>query len=482
MRTKKTIVFIMSVLLLLLAVSSCTKGANESGNGANNQSEGEHGAIVIEWENHDLRAEQFVLALSNGDYSVAAEGFDADMNKALGVRGLRNAWEGMVKDAGEIIDFSSTEKVPHDEYDIYNVISIHENTGIVTRIVFSQDGLVAGLFFNFTDIPETSDTESVQNDGFTEIPVIIGENTEYPLKGVMTLPDDVTDKIPAVVLVHGSGASDMNGVPAALPGYPNAPFKEIAEYLSLNGIAVIRYDKRTLTHGAAMMQQLGGGLTVWEETIEDAISATRILKSDPRIDENRVYILGHSLGGSLAPRIHASGGDYAGLILFAGTPRSLIEVIADQQLLFALETMEGKELEETIALFESGIVEEQEAAILNMPDDEAKAEVDASGVSMYYFKDLLQNPTEDYIKDITAPFLVMQAENDMQVFADKDFAMYQELLSGRDNVVFMLYEGLNHFFMPSAITSITDIFDEYKIKASVDEQVLRDIAEWVNMN
>lgn len=336
--------------------------------------------------------------------------------------------------------------------------------------------LLGGLIFTMAACGNNKNNEG---NTVIEEKIIVGKGTEWELSGILTIPKYVEGKIPAVVLVQGSGPSDMDETI-----YDNKPFLEIAEYLTSHGIAVIRYDKRTYTHGAKMVRELGGSLTMYEETIEDAILATEILKSDPRIDENRVFILGHSLGGSLAPRINASGGDYAGLILFAGTPRSLIEVIADQQILAAAETMEGEELEAFLATFDSveSLVEEQSAAIIGMTDDEAKAAIDSSGVSLYYYKDNLINSAENYIKDITVPFLVMQAGNDFQVFADKDFEMYKKLLANHTNVTFKLYEGLNHLFMPSKVTRSVDIHDEYKIKANMDKQVLQDIADWIKTN
>lgn len=304
--------------------------------------------------------------------------------------------------------------------------------------------------------------------------VIIGLGTEWELNGILTLPKD-RENIPAVVLVQGSGPSDMDETI-----YENKPFLEIAEYLSSNGIAVIRYDKRTFTHGAKMAEKLGGNLTVVEETIEDAVLATDILKSDPRINADKVFLLGHSLGGSLAPRIHAAGGNYAGLIFFAGSPRSLLEIIADQQMLYVNETMEGDELEEALKSFE--IVGEQIAVIENMPDDEAKASTDASGASLFYYKDNLINNAAKYLNDINVPILVMQGKNDLQVYYDKDFQIYKELLGNRNNVTFKLYEGLNHLFMPSSETKISKIQEEYKIKAKIDKNVLNDIKKWITDN
>ena len=57
---------------------------------------------------------------------------------------------------------------------------------------------------------------------------------------------------------------------------------------------------------------------------------TELLKKDSRIDKDSIYIIGHSMGAMLAPRIDAEGGDYAGLILMAGTPRKIEEVLEEQ--------------------------------------------------------------------------------------------------------------------------------------------------------
>ncbi len=327
-----------------------------------------------------------------------------------------------------------------------------------------------------SDIQETTGAGGEMNGSFISENIKIGAGTEWELAGVLTLPENADGKVPAVVLVQGSGPSDMDETV-----YENKPFREIAEYLSSNGIAVIRYNKRTYTYGAKMVKQLGGSLTVREETIDDAILATKILKSDPRIDENRVYILGHSLGGMLAPRIHNMGGDYAGLIILAGSPRSILEIIGDQQILQILESTADND-KETFITAANESINKQMADIANMPDDEAKTQIDASGTSQYYYKDLHINRAEVYIKEIKVPMLIMQGKSDLQVYYDKDFELYKQLLNDRTDVTFKLYEGLNHFFMPSTVTKFSELLDEYKIKSEIDNHVLKDIVDWIKAN
>ena len=142
-KLRQSISLMLAVLFVLLAFAGCL--------GSHNQ-----GLSHIDWDNHDTRAEQFVQTLLNGDFSIAAEGFDAEMQRALSVRALGNAWKGMVRGAGEFVAIEGTELEPHNEYDIYNVLTRHEISGLNTRIVFSADGLVAGLFFTFVENPEAN--------------------------------------------------------------------------------------------------------------------------------------------------------------------------------------------------------------------------------------------------------------------------------------------------------------------------------------
>ena len=110
--------------------------------------------------------------------------------------------------------------------------------------------------------------------------IVVGEGTEYPLKGLLTLPDRVEGQVPAAVLVHGSGASNMDE-----KVYKLTPFKDLAEGLAERGIASIRYDKRTFVYGRKMRKQL---VTVREETIDDAVLAAELLRREPRVDPDRI--------------------------------------------------------------------------------------------------------------------------------------------------------------------------------------------------
>ena len=379
-----------------------------------------------------------------------------------------------VERAGEFINhiLTETEQISAGEVNgvRFRFTAQQESAKVVYGVFVDSAGEVAG--FSTVDIDFSATTVDFP---YTAEEIIIGEGTQWALEGKLTLPFEAgaANPVPAVVLVHGSGSSDMNEA-----SYGERVFFDIADYLSANGIAVIRYDKRSFTHGARMARELGGSATVWEETVEDAILAAKLLRADPRI--GKVYILGHSLGGSLAPRIHAMGGDFDGLILFAGSPRTIGEISVEQyqaeiELMGDIPEMaESREQVKALA--------EMIDKIAAMPDGTAKnTAVPMLNCAAYYLKDLTVNPFENYIKDIAVPILVMQGRNDFQVRADVDYTLLQELLKGKNNVTFKLYDGLDHRFISSSATNFVEHRNQILSRsgARVDKQVLQDIIDWV---
>ena len=297
---------------------------------------------------------------------------------------------------------------------------------------------------------------------------IVGEGTQYPLKALLTLPDSLDGQDPAVVFVHGSGASDMDE-----RVYKLTPFKDLAEGLAERGIASIRYDKRSFVYGRKMRRQL---ITVREETIDDAVLAAELLRQDARIDPDKVFIVGHSMGAMLAPRIDAEGGDFRGLILMAGTPFRLEEIVV-RQLRQAGQSKNG--LLKAVVRLEDRIFSRRFARLYEMNDEEAKKKKFAGSVTLYYFKEMGRKTAVDYLWETDKPVLIMQGGMDFQVLAAEDFAAFQEQLKGRNNVEYRLYEDLNHLFVKGIYNDILKAGKEYKAEQHIGAQVLDDIAAFI---
>ena len=296
--------------------------------------------------------------------------------------------------------------------------------------------------------------------------VTVGAGTNHPLNGLLTLPDGCSAPAPAVVMVHGSGPSDMDERIMKL-----TPFKDIAEGLAKHGVAALRYDKRTFAYKKEMAKT---DLTVKEETVDDALLAVDLIKNDARIDRARVFLLGHSMGAMLAPRIDAAGADARGLILMAGTPYRLEEVIVKQ-----LGRTEGKTPLGLIAKLENKIFSKKFDGLYQMSDEEAKKKKFAGSLTLYYFKEMGQKTAADYLAGSDKPALIMQAEKDAQVLADDDFKAFQTLLAGRENTVYRLYPGLNHLFVNALSDSLLHAAKEYGTERHIGDDVICDIAQFV---
>jgi dienelactone hydrolase len=269
-------------------------------------------------------------------------------------------------------------------------------------------------------------------------------------------------------LVHGSGPQDRDETIG-----PSKPFRDLAGGLASRGVAVLRYEKRTKAH-AAKLAEGQEGLTVHEETVEDAILAADLLRATAGIDPDRVYVLGHSLGGMLIPRIAAGASEAAGFVIMAGTTRGLAEVTIEQldYILSLKNEAEFSELERTQ-------IETMKAEAQRVRELDASAEEQPDGLLFgapaSYWLDLRAYDPAGMVKDVKRPLLVLQGGRDYQV-TEVDFDNWRAALAGRDDVTFRLYPDLNHIFATGEGMATPE---EYGEPAHVAEEVINDIADWI---
>jgi hypothetical protein len=220
--------------------------------------------------------------LARGDAAAAAAGFDATMASALPPDKLGAAWAQLVGQAGAFGGIESARMTAEGGHWIVYAACRFAATGLVVKAVYDVRNRVAGLFF----LPPGSDpTEPwtpppyAHPERFTERAVSVG--TAPALPGKLVVPVG-TGPFPAVVLIHGSGPSDEDESHG-----PNRTFKDLAWGLGGQGVAVLRYVKRT-RHAPA------GAVTVKEEVLDGAREAIALLRSTREIDPRRVVVVGHS--------------------------------------------------------------------------------------------------------------------------------------------------------------------------------------------
>lgn len=300
------------------------------------------------------------------------------------------------------------------------------------------------------------------SDAYTEQDVTAGA-AGWPLPGILTMPAG-DGPFPAVVLVHGSGPQDRD----ASIG-PNKPFRDLALGLASSGVAVLRYEKRSREHAKRLNEDVR--LAVREEVIDDVLAGAALLRRSPRIDPARVFVLGHGLGGMLAPRIVDADPMLAGAVVLAGAVRPLERSLVEQTryLLVADGQLTDDEREQLME------AERLAAAVRALTPADAGRKESIGGVPASYWLDLRGYDPPALASRLASPFLVLQGERDYQVTM-ADFARWRAALESRANVTFASYPSLNHMFMAGTGPSLPT---EYLEPGHVDAQVIADIARWI---
>ena len=241
--------------------------------------------------------------------------------------------------------------------------------------------------------------------------------------------------------------------------------------LASKGIAVLRYEKRTKQHGRKIAEDKT--LTVKEETIDDVVYAVKRLEKHPKIDNKKIYVLGHSLGGYLIPRIEKRDKKIAGFISLAGATRDLEDIYLEQNTYFA--KLDGHiSMDEKAQLYKLKKVVKKIKSLTNKDLDSPKVYL---GLHPRYWVDLQGYEPAKEAVSIKKPFLILQGERDYQV-TNTDFKIWQKELKDKKNVAFKMYPKLNHLFMPGEGTPSPA---DYKKTNHVEKQVIDDIADWVLM-
>lgn len=413
----------------------------------------------------DQAIEIMELLVVKGDFQkIYHNYFSESLKKSMQLTDLVQSWEEHTETSGEYVDMGQLNLSEKSKsYVVAEIKVTYTDAAIDIRMTFNQMNRLVGLHISSDDVAS-------HPDGIIEEEIVVGEGTSFELGGTLSLPKKYQKKLPAVILVHGSGPSDRDE-----SVYAYKPFQDLAWGLAEQGIAVLRYDKRTFVYGHELSVDEMKKFTVYEETVEDAILAGELLKSDHRIDSRKIYVIGHSLGGMLAPRIATEGDVFSGIISLAGSPRKLWEIIYDQNIRALEDVTDKKERKRQKQKIEQQFKKAQQ--IGKMTTEEALEET-VFGIPAHYFKEMDKYDAEKLALDLTIPIFILQGEDDFQVDMQKDFKRWQEILREKDNVTFKSYPGLNHFFVNYDGPNKGTIM-EYNVPGSVDSSVISDIVDWI---
>ena len=415
---------------------------------------------------HEVVARAILAELSAGQFEKVTGRFDRRMAGAVPAARLAAAWQGMLAQFGDYRGITSARREEVQGMQLITLTCAFEKGALEARIAFNDQGQVAGLVFSPAGPRlEWKPPEYADLSGFREQPVTVSSG-RWQLPGTVSLPTG-PGPFPALVLVHGSGPHDQDETLGA-----NKPFKDLAWGLASRGIAVLRYVKRTKQYGAQSSAD-PAALTVMDETVDDARAAVALLARLPEIAPKRIYVLGHSLGAMLGPRIAAGDPRVAGILILAGNTRPLEELLVEQVRYIA--NRDGKITEEEQKQIEAA---EQTARDFRNPNLKPGMTVEMLGAKLpaSYVLDLRNYHPAESAAALKIPVLVMQGGRDYQV-RQADFDGWKKALEGHRNATLKLYPSLNHLFIAGAGPSSPE---EYLKPGHVSGEVIQDIARWTS--
>jgi hypothetical protein len=340
---------------------------------------------------------------------------------------------------------------------VYVTCNFSKVTVLDVKISFNtQQKVVALLVVPTLEAFDYSPPSYVNQHAFTEQNVSFGTE-HWKLPATLTVPNGA-GPFPAVILVHGSGPNDRDETYG-----PNKPFKDIAWGLASRGIVVLRYEKRTKQYPEEFSKIQN--FTVQEETIADAIAGVNFLYASSVVDHSKIFVLGHSLGGMLAPRIALQSDQIKGLILMAGPTRHLEDLILEQ----------SRYLANLSGLNQSAELADLDRLVMKVKNLDINQSEVVLGAPKSYWVDLATYDPVETAQLLEIPLLILQGGRDYQVTMT-DFARWNKTFYGNSSVALKTYPSLNHLFM---VGTGAPSNAEYLIEGHVAEEVVSDISSWI---
>ena len=227
-------------------------------------------------------------------------------------------------------------------------------------------------------------------------------------------------------------------------------------------IRSIRYDKRTFTYMDAVIN------TVWDEVVEDTLTAVDYLKNDSRIDKEKIVLVGLGLGAMTAPRIALqSEGDVKALIMIGGVLDSLINVVYEQSSEY-LNTLTAEEKSN-----EQYIVRN-----FKTMSEGKSLEQTVLGRNAYYFWDAEQYQQAKLIRSLAIPVFVAQGKRDTEVEEEEGRRAYYETIGNAPYMEYESFRGLNHLLMDDLSVDLNGK-SQYQVQTNVDKYAARVLGNWI---
>lgn len=308
------------------------------------------------------------------------------------------------------------------------------------------------------------------------------EAAKVALAGTLTVPHG-KGPFPTVVLVHGSGPINRDGNVAG-----HKTLLVLADHLSRNGIAVLRYDKRGVGKSSGSRDE-----ATTLDLAADAEAAFRFLRTRPGVDTARIGMIGHSEGGVIAPLVAARTPALAFVVMLAGPGVSGDRIVLEQRTLMARAqgapdnaVAKDRALNQLLLaamVAEPSLEGARRKASLVLDEAERRGDLPAGrgqamiqGFATPWMHFFLRHDPAPALQAVRQPILVLNGELDMQVPSEMDLSAIRTALKGNQRAVIKELPKLNHLFQ----TARTGAGAEYGvIEETMAPLALDTVSDWI---
>ncbi len=406
------------------------------------------------------QADKLLYYLMHSQYDSTLVLFDDEMKKLFPVEQMYGFWESLEYTFGDFVELGEPEVSQEDSLCVVDIKIVFKRAKMKLRTAW-HNNLASGLFI----VPDQvlyQPANYVNASKYYELKIKTAVKG-FENDGILTMPSGVA-KAPVVIIVGGSGPTDKDGSIG-----PNKPYRDIAEGLATRGIAVYRYNKRTVAHAKKMNKDI----TVKEEYLTDLLTVIKQLKKQPGINANHIFILGHSQGGYLLPYFAKHAKNIKGYIGLAPGFKNMEDAIYKQlNYLKSISKNSADTLMLNKMLSYAGYMKTNLQK--NTPADSLMP-----GLTANYLLHLQSINPKNMVNYLTAkPLLILHAEKDYQV-DEEDLELWVNYYGEICEFNAITVEAANHAFIKVNTTNAYCTPRDYQIPGNVDENVILLLEKWI---
>jgi len=409
-----------------------------------------------------------------GQFADLLERFAPSLQPMLSADGLRAALEAELAPHGPVTGVGTplTEPAGSGVTTVKVPVTFEHSALTIAIGLAGEENWITGIQFLPASAAEPAvpwePAQYADPTTFTETEVTLGD-PPLAVPGTLSLPRPAPgggQPLPAVLLLSGSGPHDQDETIGR-----SKPLKDLAWGLATAGVAVLRFEKVTHAHPAECAAR--PEFTLTDEYVPQALAGLRLLSGHPAIDPARLYVAGHSLGGSVAPRVAADPA-VAGMIILAGGAQPLHWSAVRQFGYLATITPGGAA---AIQPALDAITAQAKAVDDPGLSPATPPETLPFGIPAPYWLDLRGYDPPAAAAALSKPMLIVQGGRDYQVTVDDDLSLWRAALGDRADVAIRVYDADNHLFFPGSGPSTPE---EYEPAQHMDPEVIAGIVSWLS--